>query len=115
MPQMIAEEYQDQSAITGLSAAEVAARRDRGQYNKPPASAAKSVRRILFENIVSVFNIIIALIIVFLMGFYAKTGDERLLLDAIGVFTVAFLNTGIAIYQEIKAKVAIEKVNMLLA
>jgi cation-transporting P-type ATPase E len=105
----------DASTITGLSSAEVAERRAKGQYNKPPESAAKSLRQIFLDNIVSVFNVIIGLIIIFLLAFYVNTGDSRLLLDAVGVFTVALFNTTIAISQEIKAKVALDKVNMLLA
>ncbi len=110
-----ASEESSARVLTGLTADEVRTRMAAGQYNKPPASAAKSIRRIIFDNVVSVFNIIIGLIIVFLLAFYIKTPDVRLLLDAIGVMTVAVFNTAIAIYQEIKAKLALDKVNMLLA
>lgn len=102
------------TAITGLSAAEVVERYEAGQFNKPAQPATKSIRRIFFNNIASVFNIIIGFIVVFLLGFYLGTGDKRLLLDAVGVFTVALFNTAIAIYQEVKAKRALDEVNMLL-
>jgi cation-transporting ATPase E len=102
------------TAITGLNATEVAKRYEAGQYNKPPQSATKSIRRIFFNNIASVFNLIIGFIMVFLLAFYFGTKDQRLLLDAVGVFTVAFFNTTIAIFQEVKAKRALDEVNMLL-
>src|SRR5918912_566333 len=95
------------AGINGLSAAEVASRIEAGQYNKPPRSATKSIRRIFRDNLVSVFNVIIGLIILFLLSFYVASNDKRLLLDAVGVFTVALFNTAIAIFQEVKAKRAL--------
>jgi cation-transporting ATPase E len=103
------------AGINGLSAAEVDSRIEAGQYNKPPQSATKTVPRIFRDNLVSVFNVIIGLIILFLLSFYLASNDKRLLLDAVGVFTVALFNTAIAIFQEVKAKRALDKVNMLLA
>lgn len=101
-------------AITGLNAAEVAQRHEAGQYNKPVQSGTKSIKRIFFNNIASIFNLIIGFIILFLLGFYLGSRDSRLLLDAVGVFTVALFNTAIAIFQEVKAKRALDEVNMLL-
>jgi cation-transporting P-type ATPase E len=46
--------------------------------------------------------------------FYFINKDERLLLDSIGILFIAFTNTFIAIYQEIKSKKALDKVNLLL-
>jgi cation-transporting ATPase E len=107
----------DQSGVslTGLSSAEVERKIAAGQFNKPPQSATKSVRRIIRDNVASVFNLIIGLIILFLLSFYVASDDKRLLLDAVGVFTVALFNTAIAIFQEVKAKRALDNVNMLLA
>jgi cation-transporting P-type ATPase E len=102
------------TAMNGLSAAEVAQRHEAGQYNKPVPSGTKSIRRIFFNNIASVFNLIIGFIMLFLLAFYLGTKDSRLLLDAVGVFTVALFNTAIAIFQEVKAKRALDEVNMLL-
>ncbi len=102
------------AAVRGLSSDEVARRFEAGQYNRPPQSATKNIRRIFFDNIVSVFNVIIGLIVLFLLAFYVGTRDGRLLLDAVGVFSIALFNTAIAIFQEIKAKLALDKVNMLL-
>jgi cation-transporting ATPase E len=49
-----------------------------------------------------------------MLFFYIRTGDSRLTLDAIGVLGVAIINTTLAIVQEIRAKIALDKVNLLL-
>jgi cation-transporting ATPase E len=102
------------TGLRGLNPAEVNERISRGQYNKTAAAKTKTISRIFIENIFSVFNFIIGFIIIFLFFFYMKSYDERLILDSFGVFSVAFINTMIAIYQEIKAKRALDKVNLLL-
>ena len=101
-------------SITGLTSKEVAAKVAAGQYNRPPEPGTKSLRAIIAGNLFCVFNIIIGCIILFLLSFYIGTHDKRLLLDCVGVFTVAFCNTIIATAQEIRAKRAMDKVNMLI-
>ena len=93
---------------------EVAARVAAGEYNRPPRPGTKSIRAILIGNLFSVFNIIIGFILSFLLLFYLGTHDQRLLWDCVGVFTVAVFNTVIAVVQEIRAKLAMDKVNMLV-
>ena len=107
-------ERKNLSSIAGLTLAEVAAKFAAGEYNRPPRPGTKSVRAILIGNLLSVFNIIIGLIVCFLMLFYAGTHDARLLWDCVGVFSVGLLNTVIAVVQEIRAKLAMDKVNMLI-
>ncbi len=102
------------SEITGLTAAEVKDRFARKLYNLSTRTKTRTIGEILVENLLSVFNFIIGLIVVFFLFFYVRTLDIRLLLDAIGIFMVAFINTMIAIYQEIKAKRVLDKVNLLL-
>jgi cation-transporting P-type ATPase E len=101
-------------SITGLTSTEVAARVAAGQYNRPPESGTKSLRAIIIGNLFCVFNIIIGCIVLFLLSFYVGTHDKRLLWDCVGVFTVAFCNTILATAQEIRAKRAMDKVNMLI-
>ncbi|MEO8210717.1 MAG: HAD-IC family P-type ATPase, partial [bacterium] len=60
------------------------------------------------------FNVIILSIIIFLLFFYFKTQDERLLLDCVGILSIAIINTFLAVFQEIKAKRALDKVSLLL-
>ncbi|MCB0722475.1 MAG: HAD-IC family P-type ATPase [Ignavibacteriae bacterium] len=100
--------------LKGLTDPEVSERAGKGLINKTPRSETKTIPRILFENIFSVFNFIIFGIIIFVLIFYFKNRDDRLLLDSIGILLVGVTNTAIALYQEIKSKVALDKVSLLL-
>jgi cation-transporting P-type ATPase E len=102
------------SKIIGLNSAEVKERFKNKQYNRATRTKTKTIGQILVENILSVFNFIIGLIIIFFVFFYLRSFDSRLLLDSIGIFMVAFTNTSIAIYQEIKAKKVLDRVELLL-
>ena len=100
--------------FSGLTAEEVRDRISRGHQNRSSKPKTKTLREIFIENLFSVFNLVILSIIIFLVYFYFTTSDKRLLLDSIGILSIAFLNTFLAIYQEIKAKHALDKVNLLL-
>jgi len=100
--------------LIGLTSEQVAERVAKGLCNVSSETRTKRTREIIFENLFSVFNLIVALMVAFLLFFYFRTGDDRLILDSIGVFTVALINTVLAISQEIKAKRALDKVNLLL-
>jgi cation-transporting ATPase E len=104
----------DNMEITGLTSAQVQERISKGLQNKSAGAKTKNVNQILVENIFSVFNIIIFSIIIFLLVFYFISGDRRLLFDCIGTAFVAILNSLIAVIQEIRAKRALDKVNLLL-
>ncbi len=99
---------------TGLTNAEVQERIDKGFVNKSSKHKTKTISEIFIENIFSVFNLIIFSVVVFLFIYYIKTGNVELIKDTIGVSTAAILNLLIAIIQEIKAKRALDKVNLLL-
>ena len=98
----------------GLTAKEVQSRITQGLVNKSPKSETKTISQILTENIFSLFNFIILGIILFVLFFYFKNGDDRLLLDTLGISLVGFTTTAIALYQEIKSKIALDKVSLLL-
>ncbi len=100
--------------IKGLTRDEVNERIQKGFVNKVRRKKTKTIGEIFIENIFSLFNFIIFAIIIGIIIFYLRTFDHRLLLDSIGVFTIALVNTLIAIIQEIKAKLALDKVNLLL-
>jgi cation-transporting ATPase E len=100
--------------IRGLSSSEAAQRAAKGLQNKVRETKSKKVTEIFIENIFSVFNLIILIVIIFLVFFYFRSGDDRLVLDSIGVSLVAIINTLIAIVQEIRAKRALDKVSLLL-
>lgn len=98
----------------GLTTTEVQTRIAKGLQNRSTATRTKRTREIIIENVFSVFNLVITSVILFLLYFYITSGDERLLYDTIGTTMVITLNTLIAVYQEIKAKRALDKVSLLL-
>ena len=100
--------------LNGLSKSEVNARIEKGLINKSSNQKSKTISEIFIENIFSVFNYIISFIVLAILFFYWRTGDVNLILDSVGLFTIAIMNTGIAIFQEIKAKRALDKVSLLL-
>lgn len=100
--------------LSGLSSSEVQERISQGLQNKSSKPKSKTISQIFVENVFSVFNIVIFSVVIFLLYFYFKTGDSRLILDCLGIFTIAVVNTFLAVSQEIKAKRALDKVNLLL-
>lgn len=100
--------------LKGLTSNEVIERKKNGLSNSSSKPRTKTINEIFVTNIFSLFNYIIFGIIAFVLFFYFRNDDERLLLDSIGILTIAFTNTFIAIYQEIKSKIALDKVNLLL-
>jgi cation-transporting ATPase E len=100
--------------IKGLTNSEVQERISKGQQNRSTVTKTKKVSQIIVENVFSVFNLVITSVILFLLYFFITTGDERLLYDTIGTTFVISLNTFIAVYQEIRAKKALDKVSLLL-
>lgn len=100
--------------LTGLTSEQVRDRVARGLVNVASAARTKRTQEIIFENLFSVFNFVVLVVICFLLFFYFRTGHSTLILDSIGVGAVALINTVLAISQEIKAKRALDKVNLLL-
>lgn len=100
--------------MNGLTEKQVNERKAKGLVNKSSKTRSKKTTEILIENIFSVFNLIILTIVLFLLVFYFRTHDDRLILDSIGVTMVAVINTLIAMIQEIRAKRALDKVSLLL-
>ncbi len=100
--------------IKGLTNEEVNERKRKGLSNKTSKIKSKTLTEIIVENLFSVFNIIIFLVVLFLFYFYLRSHDNRLLMDSIGVTVVAFVNTILAIFQEIRAKKALDKVSFML-
>ncbi|MBE2227222.1 MAG: HAD-IC family P-type ATPase [Ignavibacteria bacterium] len=100
--------------MTGLTNNEVQERISKGLQNRSTVTKTKKISQIIIENVFSVFNLVITSVILFLLYFFITTGDERLLYDTIGTTFVISLNTFIAVYQEIRAKKALDKVSLLL-
>ncbi len=101
--------------ISGLSEAEVQVRRREGRINFTRTPHAKSTREIFLENILTVFNLINFAIIAFLFGVFVWSDDIRLLLDSVGIITVVFANTAIAIVQEFRTRAILENTRLLLS
>lgn len=97
----------------GLTASEVNERINKGLVNSYIPESIKSFKDIFFENAFNIFNLVNILVISFILFFYFRTSDFRLVLDCIGIFFVTFFNTGLAIYQENKAIKTLEKLNLL--
>ncbi len=95
------------SQDTGLTDEQVAQRIDEGLVNNDRPLPTKSIRRIFYDNIVTLFNVLNILlgIAVFLVGSY----KNMLFLG------VMFFNTTIGIFQEIRAKRTIDKLSIVSA
>ena len=91
----------------GLTDGQVRQRFDEGLYNKNTQPTSKSIKRIFYDNIVTLFNILN--IILGLLVFYVGSYKNMLFLG------VMFFNTAIGIIQEIRAKRAIDKLSIVSA
>jgi cation-transporting ATPase E len=100
--------------LQGLTNREVEERVRKGLVNRASRSKTKTIPLIIFENVFSVFNFIILALMLFVLYFYFKNGDNRLLLDSVGIWLVGVTNIAIALYQEIRSKIALDKVSLLL-
>lgn len=89
----------------GLSLLQVKQRQSERLVNKVKQKSSKSVFRILFDNIVTFFNLIWVVIFVALM--IVKSYSNLLFV------VVVSLNTIISIIQEIKAKITVEKLKLM--
>jgi cation-transporting ATPase E len=99
--------------FSGLSDSEVHQREIDGLTYKYVSTKAKTVPEILYENSVSVFNIVNIIIISILIFFYFYKNDSRLILDSLGITCVMLFNTIMAIYQEIKSNRILSNLELL--
>jgi cation-transporting ATPase E len=100
--------------LTGLTSEQVKERAAKGLLNVTSKTRTKRTQEIVFENLFSIFNLVVLVVIGFLLFFYFRTRNSTLILDSVGVLVVALINTTLAISQEIKAKRALDKVSLLL-
>ena len=92
---------------TGLSAAEVQKRIEAGQVNNYVAKKGKSIPRIIVDNVFTFFNMLYLAITVMLCIAHAWTDMFYL--------AIVIPNLGIGIFQEIKAKLTIDKLSLITA
>ena len=91
----------------GLTKQQVENRKLAGLVNKTKQNSGKSYFNIFFENICTFFNLIWAVVFVALLAVRAYTD--------LAFIIVILLNTTIAIIQEIKAKITVEKLSYVTA
>jgi cation-transporting ATPase E len=92
---------------TGLTAEQVQDRTGRGLVNRAPESLSKSVRRIVSENVFTLFNLLnVGLALLVLM-----VGSYRNLLFILVIIS----NTVIGIMQELRAKRTIDRLSIMTA
>lgn len=89
----------------GLSQEQVKAREEANLYNNTKVKTSKTYRSIFFKNIFTFFNMIWLIIAVALIC----VGSYK---DLIFIFIIV-ANTAIAIVQEIRAKIAVEKLSIV--
>jgi cation-transporting P-type ATPase E len=95
------------AASAGLDAAAVAARVREGRVNKAPPSPGRSVTQILRANVCTRFNAILGTLFVIVI----VVGPPQ---DALfGVVLV--VNTGVGVFQELRAKRALDRLAILTA
>ncbi|MGN0679102.1 MAG: HAD-IC family P-type ATPase, partial [Oscillospiraceae bacterium] len=90
---------------TGLSEEEARRRVENGQSNSGFTAKTKSISQILFENIFTLFNLIN--IVLAALVFFVGSFRNALFIG------VVVCNTAIGIYQEIRAKRAIDKLSVI--
>ena len=91
--------------IRGLTAAEVAERVAQGKINAASTLKTKSISRIFYDNICTLFNLINVILFVALL----LVGSLKNLL----FIGVVFFNTVIGIVQEIRSKQSVDKLTIL--
>ncbi|MBQ7871040.1 MAG: cation-translocating P-type ATPase, partial [Oscillospiraceae bacterium] len=91
----------------GLSPAQVRARLDGGLSNRSPNSNTRTVPQIICENLFTFFNLIFLVLGVAL----ALVGSFKNMMFLL----VAAANAGIGIFQEVRAKRAVDKLTLVAA
>lgn len=92
--------------LTGLTQAEVLERQQKGLVNKSTKKSSKKFVHILYDNLFTLFNILIAPMIFLLIHL-------NLFKEALSVGVVTLTATLIGIYQEAKAKILLDKIALI--
>ncbi len=94
-------------AVVGLSSAEVRERVASGRVNSVPSRTSRPIRSIIRANVLTWFNLILGVLFVLMIWF----GSWR---DALfGIVLV--LNAAIGIFQEVRAKLTLDRLSLLSA
>ena len=98
----------DPDVETGLSHEQVESRHAAGLVNFNKKKTSKSLGRIFFQNFVTPINLIAAAVATMLLIFEAP-------IQQLFFVIIIFINTGIGIFQEIRAKITVEKLSIMTA
>jgi len=93
----------------GLNEAQILERQTKGYVNDFNARTSKSVLEILFVNLFNFFNVLCLGVFAWIMTVSKNFEDLK---NAMFIFTVA-LNTGIGIFQELKAKKTMDRLSLM--
>ncbi|MCB9638237.1 MAG: HAD-IC family P-type ATPase [Myxococcales bacterium] len=96
--------------IVGLSSQEVARETTAGRTNAVKRETSRTYQGIILSNLFNVFNLVVFLIAAVLVALYFIFGDKRTLYDSLAIGTVALVNSVISMVQEIRAKIALDKI-----
>jgi len=103
--------YSNVTAAKGLTSEQVADRIAYGQVNYTKRGSTKTIGRILFTNVVTFFNLLCFTVAGFLF-FVATTMTRSAYFDLVFLVILLF-NISIGVFQEIKAKLIIEKLSLV--
>lgn len=90
--------------MDGLSKTDVEYRKNNGLVNNDNVKYTKSIKKIILTNTITLFNIINVILLVLVL----TTGYIQ---NATFIFTI-IINTFVAIYQEIKAKIVLDRIKL---
>ncbi len=96
--------------IKGLSRQEVAQRVAEGRINAVKRETSRTYQGIVLSNLFNVFNLVVFSIAAVLVALFFVFGDKRTLYDSLAIGTVAIVNSVISMIQEIRAKIALDKI-----
>lgn len=93
-------------SLPGLSQEEVASRIAKGQVNKVKKFTTRTYPQIIAHNVFTIFNGILVISLIALLIIKANT-------DAFFLFTVTFINVISGIIEEIRAKIALDRLALV--
>ncbi|MCK6513266.1 HAD-IC family P-type ATPase [Myxococcota bacterium] len=104
------EALHESEGIKGLSRQEVAQRVLEGRTNAVKRETSRTYQGIALSNLFNVFNLVVFSIAAVLVALFFVFGDKRTLYDSLAIGTVAIVNSVISMIQEIRAKIALDKI-----
>lgn len=98
----------------GLSSDMVRIRNEQGLKNTVPAKYTKSVGKIILENFLTYFNILMISLAI-LMAVFSPYSSEKVHLTDFTFIFIIFANLVIGVYQQIKAKITTDRMKLMIA